>query len=78
MRRPSFKCNDFARKGAKPPEPPKKKTVSSAPAPENPVRGSEPKSKTDRELAGTGDRVVDMVKYNPEIERRRNEQRRQP
>ena len=65
-----------ARKGGKATEPPKKKTVSSAPEPETPVRGTESKSKTDRELAGPSDRIVDMVKYNPELEKRRNEQRR--
>lgn len=61
--------------GKKGTESPKKKTVSSAPEPEKPIRGSEPKVKTDREMAGSSDRIVDMVKYNPEIERARNARR---
>ena len=58
-------------------ESPKKKTASSAPAPETPVRGGPSKTKTLQELAGPNDReVFGTIKFDKNYEKMRNEQRR--
>jgi hypothetical protein len=55
---------------------PPKKTVSNAPPPPNTVKGANAAPKTLKDIAGTDERLVDHVKFNPDYERMRKEQRR--
>lgn len=61
--------------GKKSVEPPKKKSAP-PPEPEKPLRGTEPKGQTLRDMSGPDDRVIDMVKFNPEVDRKWKEQHR--